>query len=210
MPMPLGPHLDRLMEAIATEAEGQRALLEGDAALAEKHMWEAARLYRASWELAPRASYGRLIGMLKAAVIAAKSQPANMAEAGEVEASAEPRAFALYAREQVGDGGESAPAHYVLAIAALLLEEDEVAIAASEGMRSGSPAFVRAATAIAALARRDRDSYKEAVFAIVTDFEGRETHLTGVAIADTALMLERLARPRGLAAARASALMPRG
>ena len=75
-------------------------------------------------------------------------------------------------------------------------------------MREGSPAFGRAADAIAALAAGDADAYASAVRAIVSDFEGREEHLTGVPVADTALMLERLAEPRGLAAHPASALLP--
>lgn len=222
MPMAPGPHLDLLMEAIATEAEGHRALLRKDADAAGRHMREASRLYRSSWEVAPPASYGRLIGMLKAAVIAAG--PGAIADAGQAEAAGGPepagdatagdapadglRERAQYAREQIGDPGESAPAHYALAIAALVLGEDGAAIDAAKGMRSGSPAFVRAATAIEALGRRDRDAYAEAVAAIVADFEGRENHLTGVAIADTALMLERLAEPRGLACRPTSALLP--
>jgi hypothetical protein len=44
------------------------------------------------------------------------------------------------------------------------------------------------------------------VDAIVADFEGRDEHLTGVPIADTALMLERLAG--GLASRPASPLLP--
>lgn len=230
MPMPLGPHLDRLMEAIAIEAEGQRALLSGEKAVGARRMWEAARLYKASWELAPPASYGRLIGMLKAAVIAGGGESvaagdsagdfagasAGAAASAEAEAGAsiepggpgELRALALYAREQVGEPGESVAAHYALTIAALVLGEDEAAIVAAEGMQGGSPAFVRAATAIVALARGEAEAYREAVSAIVADFEGRQTHLTGVAIADTALMLERFAARRGLAGAPASALLP--
>ena len=60
---------------------------------------------------------------------------------------------------------------------------------------------VRAVRAeIESLARGDRAGYRDAVTAIVRDFEGREEHLTGVAFADTAAMLEALAEPRGLAA----------
>jgi hypothetical protein len=47
------------------------------------------------------------------------------------------------------------------------------------------------------------------VTAIVRDFEARTDHLTGVAIADTALVLERLAAPRGLAAGVESVVLPR-
>lgn len=37
------------------------------------------------------------------------------------------------------------------------------------------------------------------IAAIEADFAGRDEHLTGVAIADTAIMLELIARERGLA-----------
>ena len=75
-------------------------------------------------------------------------------------------------------------------------------------MRAGSPAFGRAADAIDAHRDGDGPAYGEAVRAIVVDFEGRDEHLTGVPIADTALMLERLAEARGLAAGVESALLP--
>jgi hypothetical protein len=42
----------------------------------------------------------------------------------------------------------------------------------------------------------------------VADFEGRDRHLSGVAVADTALVLERLAEPRGMAARPQSSLVP--
>jgi hypothetical protein len=47
-----------------------------------------------------------------------------------------------------------------------------------------------------------------AVAAIVADFESRSEHLTGVPIADTALMLERLAAERGIGAGLDSPLAP--
>jgi hypothetical protein len=59
-----------------------------------------------------------------------------------------------------------------------------------------------------ASARPRRPSAAEA--GIVADFEGRSEHLTGVPIADTALMLERFAERRGLAARPSSALLPAG
>jgi hypothetical protein len=75
-------------------------------------------------------------------------------------------------------------------------------------MREGGDAFARAAEALDALAARDRARYGAAVAAIVADFEGRDAHLTGVPIADTALMLEALAAPRGMTAKVDSPLMP--
>ena len=86
--------------------------------------------------------------------------------------------------------------------------DDELALSAVARMREGGEAFARTADAIVALARGDGEAYTTAVTAIVEDFAARESHLTGVPIADTAVMLERLARPRGLAARPLSALMP--
>jgi hypothetical protein len=59
-----------------------------------------------------------------------------------------------------------------------------------------------------ALADRDGERYAHGVGAIVADFEQREAHLTGVRIADTALMFELLAQRRGLGAHPASELLP--
>ncbi len=75
-------------------------------------------------------------------------------------------------------------------------------------MRGGSDAFDRTADAITALAERDGGAYATALDAIVADFAAREDHLTGVAIADTAAMLERLAAARGMAANASSPLLP--
>jgi hypothetical protein len=191
MPLPEGRHRDLLEQALAVEARAHRALLagEGDAALLS--LRAAAALYRASWEAAPPGSWGRLIGMLKAAVIAGDA----VAEAS-------------YAEARIGEEATSPPAQYARAIAALVLGDDETAAAGAEGMRAGSDAFGRAADAVDALARRDAEDYEAALAAIVDDFEGRADHLTGVAIADTALMFERLAEPRGLAVRPASPLLP--
>jgi hypothetical protein len=185
-----GPHAEEMEAAIRADGEGLRALLDGDVELGRTRLQEAVTRYRASWELAPPRSFGRLVGMLKAAVIAG-----DAAEA------------AAYAREAVPEA-DSPPSSYVRAIAALVEGDDTAAAGFAEGMREGSPAFGRAADAITALAARDAGAYATAVRAIVEDFEGRSEHLTGVPVADTALMLETLAEPRGLAAHPASALLP--
>ncbi len=75
-------------------------------------------------------------------------------------------------------------------------------------MRGGSGAFDRTADAIAALATGDEDVYASALAAIVEDFAARDAHLTGVAIADTAMVLEALAQPRGLRQGLESPLLP--
>src|SRR4051794_25405647 len=195
MAMAEGEHRDALMDAIRLEGEAHRALLDGDDATAAERLRAAADRYRASWELAPPRSFGRLIGMLKALVIAGDDA----------------RAEAAYVRGQVGEDDASPPAWYALAIAALVDGDDDLARRAAAGMRSaGVEPFLRTADAIDALARGDGAAYAAAEAAIVADFEGRSAHLTGVPIADTALMLERFAARRGLAARPSSALLPTG
>ncbi len=174
------------------EASGQRRLLAGEDAAAAPLLRAAADAYRASWEQAPPASYGRLIGMLKAAVLAG---------GGEDEAA--------YARRELPGEPDGPPAAYALAIAALVQDDDATASAAAAQMRGASEAFARAADAITALTDGDRPAYGQAVEAIVADFEHRDDHLTGVPIADTAVMLECFARRRGMAAEPSSAVMPR-
>ncbi len=180
-------HEDAMREAIAADGDAQRALLAGnDARSALRH---AAERYRASWEAAPPAAFGRLVGYAKASVLAGDDPSA-------------------YVREQLGDEVGSPPAAWALALAALGASDDALAAHAAEGMRAGSEPFGRAAAAVAALAAGDRDAYGAAVHAIVDDFERREEHLTGVPIADTALVLERLAERRLLAVHPCSALLP--
>ncbi len=184
-------HLTLLDEALRLEADGHRALLAGDRQGAVDELRAASDRYRASWEVAPPGAYGRLVGMLKAAVLAGEAETASR-----------------YVHSAIGDAPDSPTAAYALAIAALVHGDDALAARASETMRGGSDAFDRTADAVAALAERDGERYRAALEAIVADFAGREEHLTGVPIADTALMLEHLARDRQLAAELRSPLLP--
>lgn len=184
-------HLVLLREAIALEADAHRALLAGDEVAARDGLRAASDRYRASWDAAPPDAYGRLVGMVKAAVLAGEAATA-----------------ARFVRAAVPEPPPSPTSAYALAVAALVAGDTEVAERAAEVMRGGSAAFGRAADAVAALAGGDASAYAATVEAIVADFAEREDHLTGVAIADTALMLERLAGGRGMAASPASPLMP--
>jgi hypothetical protein len=192
------PDQELLLEAIAREGEAHRLLMSGDSEGARAPLREASDLYRRSWEAAPARAFGRLVGMLKAAALAG--------DAGEA---------AAYTREALGSEGDSASSWYAVALVALIEGDDELARRAARGMREGAgelrageDAFERTADAIEALADRDGERYAGAVAAIVADFESRDEHLTGVPIADTAVMLERLAAPRGIAAEPSSPVMP--
>lgn len=169
--------------------------MEGDLPTARKAFRSAADLYRQSWENAPPHSYGRLVGMLKAVVLS-----------GE-----DPSSAAEYVRATLAEDDharQSPTASYALALSALTVGDDRRAEELTDIMRGGSEAFDRTATAIAALAAADGSGYARAVGEIVSDFEQRAAHLTGVAIADTALVLERLAALRGMAAGLRSGVLP--
>lgn len=187
--LPPGEHLDILLAALAIEADGQRLLLAGDDAAGRAGMREASSRYRDSWEVAPPRSFGRLVGMLKAAIIAG-----------------DPSDAAAYAADLVDL--ETPAAAYAAALVALVRGDDAAATSAAAAMDGAGPAFDRAAEAIRALVARDARRYAAAVDAITADFESRTAHLTGVPIADTALMFERLAGDRHVASGARSPLLP--
>src|SRR4051794_10124574 len=168
------------VEALNAEGEAQRALMSGEDARAE--FTRAAGLYRASWDAAPPDAWGRLVGYVKAAVLAN--------DAGEA---------ARFTLTTVGAEPTSPTAASAAALALLVTEQDGSVPAAAALMRTGGGGFVAAADAVEGLARRDDDAYETALQAIVTDFEGRERFVAKVPIADTAVVLERLADDRGMA-----------
>ncbi len=189
-----GEHRELMIAAIAAEGVAHAALVEGDLEAARAAYADAVEKYRASWALAPPKSYGRLVGLLKAAVLGGDSEPA-----------AEEVREALAGDE---DAAGSPVASYVLAVAALILGDDDAVGPLADVMDPRGGAFERTATALRALAAGDGPAYAEAVAAIEADFAEREEHLTGVPIADTAVMLELIAAGRGLGADLDSPLVP--
>src|SRR5918996_2097140 len=133
----------RLLGALEHEGEGYRLWRAGDDAAARAALAEAAVCYRRSWEAAPSRAFGRLVGMLKMAVLAGDPVPA-----------------AAYARRELGGAADSPTSWYALGLAALVEGEDAVAMRAAAGMREGSGAFERTAAAMEALAAGDRDGYR--------------------------------------------------
>ncbi|MDQ3677896.1 MAG: hypothetical protein M3401_14060, partial [Actinomycetota bacterium] len=101
-----GEHRDLMLAAIAAEGEAHNALLSGENDTARTAYLRAVEGYRASWALAPPRSYGRLVGLLKAAVLAGEAAPA----ADEVRS----------ALDGDPDAAGSPVASYVLAVAALI------------------------------------------------------------------------------------------
>lgn len=180
--MSAGAHLDA---ALAAEHDAYEAHLAGrpDAALYRR----ARDAYLASHaESGPR-SWGRLIGALKMAVLAQDG-------AEDV------------ARQAIADaeGAEGPAAGYARALAAVILDRPPD----TASMAAAGDAFARTGRALDALAARDAGAYSAALDEIVADFAAREQHLSGVPVADTAMVLERLAEQRGMAAHPASPLVP--
>jgi hypothetical protein len=190
--VPARKHQELLTAAVQREGEAEQALIADDPDAARSAFAVAADLYRQSWTQAHPTAYGRLVGMLKSAVLAGD----GVSEAG-------------YVRSELGDRDPaSATASYAQALAALVLGADLDASVWSARMGGGSDAFGRTAEAIAALAAHDSDRYAAALAAIVRDFEGRVEHLTGVPVADTALVLVELGVRRGMAVAIESPVLP--
>jgi hypothetical protein len=181
-----GEHRDLMMAAIRAEGEAHAALLAGDREAASAAYARAVETYRGSWAIAPPKSYGRLVGLLKAAVLGGSGR----------EAAEEVRA----ALHDDPDAAGSPVASYVLAVAALIAGDDDAVAPLADVMAPRGGAFERTATALRALAAADGEAYAAAAAAIADDFAARDEHLTGVAIADTAIMLEIVAGERGLAA----------
>jgi len=190
--VPPRKHQELLTAAVEREREAQRRLLAGDLDAARAEFAAAADLYRQSWESAHARAFGRLVGMLKAAVLAG---------GGPSEAR--------YVRTALGERDpESSTASYAQALAALTLGEDRDARTWAARMSTAPDAFARTGKAISALAAHDGQGYAVALAAIVHDFEERSEHLTGVAIADTAIVLQILAGRRGMDAAVDSVVLP--
>jgi hypothetical protein len=190
--VPPHKHQELLMAAIELEGEAQQRLIDGHLEAAQAEFREVADLYRQSWEAAHARAYGRLVGMLKASVLAG---------GGTAEAA--------YARAALADANEdSATANYARAIAALIAGDDEDALARSTLLGEATDAFARAGEAISGLAAHDEARYAAALEVIVRDFEQRSQHLTGVVIADTAVVLETLAARREMAAGIESPVLP--
>jgi hypothetical protein len=186
-------HRELMAGAIERDAEAQQALLAGEDDAAREAFKASAQLYRRSWEEAPPQAYGRLVGMLKAGILAGEGL--------------EQARYVLRALPDDEATLGSATASYARAVAALADGDDAGARRFAVGM-AGSVAFERTARAITALAGHDQTSYTAAIEEIVRDFEQRAAHLTGVSIADTALMLERLAGDRDMTSGVKSPLLP--
>jgi hypothetical protein len=173
-----------LNSALVAESAAYRKLLAGEDARAE--LMRARDAYIASHAQTRASSWGRILGALKMAILAGDGA----------------EAIAHRAVAETADAHTPASA-YVRALAQVTLHHTPDV---TEMMAEGG-AFDRTGRALAALAAGDRSGYAAALGEIVADFEARDQHLSNVAFADTAAVLERLADGRGLAVRPASDIL---
>ena len=145
----------------------------------------AADRWRVSWDAgAGLDSWGRPVGAIKAALLAGDD-----------------RAAEEYSRWAVELGAETAASpigRYAATLALLVLERWADARHLAESLRSRDDFPADVADALAFVAAHDPVAYAEAVDAIVESFETRTEYLEDMPVADTALVLDRLAARRGI------------
>ena len=154
----------------------------------------AAERYRESFHDAPAGSWGRPIGAVKARLLA-----------GDRAAAEDEARWTLSAGAVTSD---SSIGRYAACLALLALREDAAAgeLASTLVGRDDFPGDV--ARALAALAVRDETGYRSAVADVLESFETRDEYLEDIPVADTVVVLQALAAPRGLGAELASPLLP--
>jgi len=153
----------------------------------------AAARWRESWSGGE--SWGRPVGALKASLLA-HDEPAV-------------EELATWTLELGTATADSPIGRYAAAIALLALGRWPEARHVAESLRGRDDFPDDVADALAYITAHDVVGYIEAVDSVVDSFETRNEHLEDVAVADTALVLNQLARRRGIEyVLRASPVLP--
>ena len=179
--------------ANAAWAAGLDFLMAGRADESATWLRRAAERYRESWDGAPPDSWGRPIAAIKSLLLAGDDATGAAHWALDAGAGEAPSPIGIYAGT----------------LARLVLGEDDEArtLGAELQDRDDFPAVV--ADALAAIAAADRVAYSRAIGQLLDDFEQRTDFLEDVPVADTVLVLQRLAAGRDLAVElRASPRLP--
>lgn len=151
----------------------------------------AAARWRESWEFATPVAWGRPIGILKALLLAGDDVDDT----------------ARWTLELGAATADSPIGRYAGTLALLSLSRRDEALHVAQSLDGDFPPDV--AAALAAIARVDGSAYSEAVASVVRSFETRDDYLEDVPVADTALVLDVLAKRNGIdAALPASPVLP--
>jgi hypothetical protein len=167
----------------AAWAAGLCLLMLGRRPEAAEWLRRAAGRYRTSWADAPPGSWGRPIAAMKALLLAGDDASAA----------------ARWALDENAAGAESPIGRYAATLALLVLGRDDEARGTAAGLAARDDFPGDVAATLAALAGGDGAAFAPAVDDVLRSFELREEFLEDVPVADTALVLERLADERGIA-----------
>lgn len=154
----------------------------------------AVERYRESYEHAPPGSWGRPIGILKAHVLAGDWDGAET--------------DARWTLEQGAAEAESPIGRYAGCLALLVLGRDAEARVLADGLRTHDDFPAPVGNALAMVAAQDPLGYIEAIETVLLSFETRDEYLEDLPVADTVMVLQRLAARRGMAAELESPLLP--
>jgi hypothetical protein len=169
----------------AAYAAGLALLMAGDPA-SPTWLMRAAERWRASWDAGtPRDAWGRPVGALKASLLAGDDAAAHT--------------LAHWTLELDSATAPSPIGRYAATLALLVLERWPEARHVAESLRERDDFPHDVADALAFVAAHDPVDYAQAVDSIVDSFETRTEYLEDVPVADTALVLDRLAARRGIA-----------
>jgi hypothetical protein len=169
-------------------------LMQGRTNEAAEWFHRAATRYRESYTDAPPGSWGRPIGVVKSLVLA-----------GDWAGAAEAARWALDAGAA---NSESSIGGYAAALALLVLADDEHARSHADAIRIRADFPADVGDALAYLSAQDVVGYAEAVESVLESFEAREEYLEDMPVADTVLVLQALARRRGIEVELSSPLLP--
>jgi hypothetical protein len=178
----------------AASGAGLAELMDGNTGSAREWFARAVDRYRESFELAPPDSWGRPIAILKAWLLA---DDWNSAEAD-----------ARWTLEQGAAQADSPIGQYAATLALLVLARDEEARVLADGLRTRDDFPAAVGDALALIAAEDPAGYIEAVETVLESFEAREDYLEDLPVADTVIVLQRLAARRNMAAELTSPLLP--
>lgn len=165
----------------AAYAAGLGMLMLGDPAAAE-WLRRAAATWRESWQGGE--SWGRPIGAIKASLLAGDEAAADE--------------HALWAVEAGAERSESPIGRYAAALALLVLARWADARHVADSLRERDDFPHDVADALAYISAHDVVGYAEAIDSVVDSFETRTEFLEDARVADTALVLDLLARRRGI------------
>ncbi len=170
-------------------------LMEGRTDEAAEWFARAAERWRESWNDAPPGSWGRMIGVIKARIIAGDWAGAEEAARWTLEGGAA--------------DAESPIGRYAGCLAGLVLGDDLHARVLADGIRQRDDFPHAVADALRMIAAGDDlTGYILAVEDVLESFEIREEYLEDIAVADTVIVLQALAGRRGYEAELSSELLP--